>query len=78
MRRSRKAKEPRGEPTGVVLRGGYVIASWGEPDRVDMTHSVTKSLLSAVVGAGLYCGAHFAAKAWPLTINVTTKREGGR
>lgn len=43
--------KPRGEPTGVVLRGGYVIASWGEPDRVDMTHSVTKSLLSATVGA---------------------------
>mgnify|MGYP001214704433 CR=1 FL=1 len=42
--------KPRGEPTGVVLRGGYVIASWGEPDRVDMTHSVTKSFLSATVG----------------------------
>jgi CubicO group peptidase (beta-lactamase class C family) len=42
--------KPRGAPTGVVLRGGYVIASWGEPDRVDMTHSVTKSFLSATVG----------------------------
>lgn len=42
--------KPRGEPTGVVLRGGYVIARWGEPDRVDMTHSVTKSLLSATIG----------------------------
>lgn len=42
--------KPRGEPSGVVLRGGYVIASWGEPDRVDMTHSVTKSFLSSVVG----------------------------
>ncbi|MEK7239245.1 MAG: serine hydrolase [Gemmatimonadota bacterium] len=42
--------KPRGEPSGVVLRGGYVIASWGEPDRVDMTHSVTKSFLSATVG----------------------------
>ncbi len=41
---------PRGEPTGVILRGGYVVASWGDPDRVDMTHSVTKSFLSAVVG----------------------------
>ena len=41
---------PRGEPTGVILRGGYVVASWGEPDRVDMTHSVTKSFLSTVVG----------------------------
>lgn len=42
--------KPRGEPSGVVVRGGYVVASWGEPDRVDMTHSVTKSFLSATVG----------------------------
>ena len=42
--------KPRGEPSGVILRGGYVVASWGEPDRVDMTHSVTKSFLSATVG----------------------------
>jgi len=42
--------KPRGEPTGVILRGGYVIATWGEPDRVDMTHSVTKSFLSSVIG----------------------------
>ncbi|MEO7963688.1 MAG: serine hydrolase, partial [Gemmatimonadaceae bacterium] len=27
-----------------------IVATWGEPDRVDMTHSVTKSFLSAVVG----------------------------
>lgn len=42
--------KPRGEPSGVILRGGYIVASWGEPDRVDMTHSVTKSFLSATVG----------------------------
>jgi CubicO group peptidase (beta-lactamase class C family) len=42
--------KPRGEPSGVILRGGYVIASWGEPDRVDMSHSVTKSFLSATLG----------------------------
>ena len=42
--------KPRGEPTGVILRGGYVVATWGEPDRVDMTHSVSKSFLSSVVG----------------------------
>ncbi len=40
----------RGDPTGVILRHGYIIAEWGEPDRVDMTHSVTKSFLSSVVG----------------------------
>ena len=39
----------RGEPTGVIVRRGYLVAEWGEPRRVDMTHSVTKSLLSSVV-----------------------------
>ena len=40
----------RGDMTGLVIRNGYIIAEWGEPHRVDMTHSVTKSFLSAVVG----------------------------
>ena len=40
----------RGEPTGLIIRKGYIIAEWGEPLRVDMTHSVTKSFLSTVVG----------------------------
>src|SRR5437773_639803 len=39
-----------GEQTGVVVYRGYIVAEWGEPSRVDMTHSVTKSLLSSVVG----------------------------
>ncbi len=41
---------PRGEPSGVVVRHGYVVAEWGDPGRVDMTFSVTKSFLSTVVG----------------------------
>jgi CubicO group peptidase (beta-lactamase class C family) len=40
----------RGEPSGIIVHKGYIIASWGEPNRVDMTHSVTKSFLSTVVG----------------------------
>ena len=40
----------RGDPTGVILRHGYIVAEWGDPDRVDMTHSVSKSILSSVVG----------------------------
>jgi len=40
----------RGEQTGIIIHKGYIIASWGEPERVDMTHSVTKSFLSTVVG----------------------------
>ena len=40
----------RGDLTGVIVHRGYIIAEWGEPARVDMTYSVTKSLLSTVVG----------------------------
>lgn len=40
----------RGPITGVVLRHGYLVAEWGEPTRVDMTFSVTKSFLSTVAG----------------------------
>ena len=40
----------RGDPTGVVVRNGYIVAEWGEPLRVDMAHSVTKSFLSSTVG----------------------------
>lgn len=40
----------RGEMTGIIVRNGYIVAEWGEPMRVDMTHSVTKSFLTATVG----------------------------
>jgi len=40
----------RGDQTGVVVHRGYIVAEWGEPSRVDMTHSVTKSFVSAVTG----------------------------
>src|SRR5260370_15114634 len=40
----------RGDPTGIIIHKGYIVAEWGEPLRVDMTHSVTKSFLSSVVG----------------------------
>lgn len=40
----------RGEPTGMIVRGGYIVAEWGDPERVDMTFSVSKSFLSSVVG----------------------------
>jgi len=41
---------PRGPQGGLVVRHGYIVAEWGEPARVDMTFSVTKSFLSTVVG----------------------------
>lgn len=40
----------RGDPTGIVVRHGYLVAEWGDPYRVDMTFSVTKSFLSSSVG----------------------------
>lgn len=40
----------RGDATGIVVYKGYIVAEWGEPGRVDMTHSVTKSFLSTMVG----------------------------
>lgn len=43
----------RGDATGLIIRGGYIVAEWGDPDRVDMTFSVTKSFLSTAVGLAL-------------------------
>ncbi|HVS95722.1 MAG TPA: serine hydrolase [Puia sp.] len=43
----------RGEPTGLIVYKGYIVAEWGDPARVDMTHSVTKSFLSSVIGVAV-------------------------
>ena len=40
----------RGDTNGLIIKDGYIIASWGDTKRVDMTFSVTKSYLSAVTG----------------------------
>ena len=40
----------RGDQTGIIIKDGYIVAEWGEPFRVDMTHSVTKTFLSSTVG----------------------------
>ncbi|WP_088340048.1 serine hydrolase domain-containing protein [Robiginitalea sediminis] len=40
----------RGGPAGMILKNGYLVASWGDTRRVDMTFSVTKSFLSTVAG----------------------------
>ncbi len=42
--------QPRGDMTGLIIRHGYIVAEWGEPFRVDMTFSVSKSFLSTTVG----------------------------
>jgi CubicO group peptidase (beta-lactamase class C family) len=43
----------RGDPTGIIIRNGYIVAEWGDPRRVDMTFSVTKSFVSTVVGVAV-------------------------
>ncbi|HEY4206349.1 MAG TPA: serine hydrolase [Puia sp.] len=43
----------REDPTGIIIYKGYLVAEWGQPLRIDMTNSVTKSFLSAVVGVAV-------------------------
>ena len=42
--------ENRGEPNGLVVKDGYIVAEWGDTEAVDMTFSVTKSFLSTTAG----------------------------
>ncbi len=46
----------RGEPNGLVIRSGYIVAEFGDTRRADMTFSVTKSYLSTVAGLALADG----------------------
>lgn len=48
--------KPRGDASGVIVRNGYIVAEWGDPARVDMTFSVTKSFVSTVVGLAVERG----------------------
>jgi hypothetical protein len=41
---------PRGGPNGLLLRGGRILAEWGDTSRADMTFSVAKSYLSILTG----------------------------
>ncbi len=43
----------RGGPAGMILRKGYLVDSWGDTKRVDMTFSVTKSFLSTIAGVAV-------------------------
>jgi CubicO group peptidase (beta-lactamase class C family) len=46
----------RGPANGLIDRHGYIVAEWGNPKRVDMTFSVTKTFLTTVVGLAWQCG----------------------
>lgn len=71
----------RGDPTGVIIRGGYIVAEWGEPDRVDMTFSVTKSFLSTVVAvaydAGLIRSVHDTVSRYMAPIQLAAPPAAG-
>lgn len=41
---------PRGDASGMILRGGRLAAQWGPVDAADMTFSVTKSYIALVAG----------------------------
>jgi CubicO group peptidase (beta-lactamase class C family) len=40
----------RGGPAGLILKGGRLVAEWGETDRTDMTFSIAKSYLAVLAG----------------------------
>jgi CubicO group peptidase (beta-lactamase class C family) len=40
----------RGPANGLITRHGYVVAEWGDPQRIDMTFSVSKTFLTTLVG----------------------------
>lgn len=39
-----------GPSAGLITRHGYIVAEWGDPNRVDMTFSVTKTFLTTLIG----------------------------
>src|SRR5215217_3861376 len=45
--------KPRGGPSGLILRHGYIAAEWGDRARVDMTFSASKSYLATLAGLAL-------------------------
>jgi CubicO group peptidase (beta-lactamase class C family) len=45
--------KPRGGPAGLIIKNGYIVAQWGDVERVDMTFSTTKSYLSTVAGLAI-------------------------
>ncbi len=48
--------KPRGGPSGLLLRGGTIVAEWGDTSAVDMSFSVAKSYLAVLMGLALERG----------------------
>jgi CubicO group peptidase (beta-lactamase class C family) len=47
---------PRGGPAGLILKGGTLVAQWGDIERPDMTFSVAKSYLAVLAGLAVADG----------------------
>src|SRR2546430_8374591 len=43
----------RGDTNGIIVRHGYIVAEWGDTNRVDPTYSVAKSFLSTLCGLAI-------------------------
>ena len=76
----------RGAANGLIIRHGYIVAEWGDPTRVDMTFSVTKTFLTTVVGLAWQRGLirdvnDFARDYMPPNVDLfearTTRRSSG-
>ena len=42
-----------GDPNGIVIRNGYIVAEFGDTARIDVTYSVAKSYLASILGLAL-------------------------
>ncbi len=38
---------------GMIIKDGYIVAEWGDVERVDMSYSVTKSFITLVMGVAM-------------------------
>jgi CubicO group peptidase (beta-lactamase class C family) len=47
---------PRGGPNGLILRGGAIVAEWGDTSRADMSFSIAKSYLAVLAGLAVARG----------------------
>jgi len=70
----------RGDPSGIVVRNGYIVAEWGDPHRVDLTYSVTKSFVTAAVGLaydeGLIRDVHDPVRPYMAPVTVVGPERG--
>lgn len=46
----------RGGPAGLVLKGGRLVAEWGDTNRTDMTFSIAKSYVAVLAGVAFQDG----------------------